>query len=113
MGEAAAIAGAPNGVVTSAPPRPAPNDTAILDSLSRVLLADAKQTSDMPRGLLAESKRLQAVTRVVNAYHSYLATVAGRQMDEMTTGDIARLGMILKIIEEIEVNDRGRRLSNG
>lgn len=112
MGEAAAIVGAPNGVVTSATPRPAPNDTAILDSLSRVLLSDSKQTSDMPRGLLAESKRLQAITRIVNGYHNYVTTVAGRPLDEMTTGDVARLGMILKIIEEIEVSDRGRRLSS-
>ena len=61
------------------------------------------------RQIPTESKRLQAITRVVNAFHNYLAVVAGRQMDEITASDVARLGMILKILEEIEPTDRLRR----
>ncbi|PSC03745.1 hypothetical protein SLNSH_17535 [Alsobacter soli] len=88
--------------------RPGMNETAILDGLSRVLLADTKQ-QPAEFGRQAESKRLQAITRLVNAYHNYLSVVANRQMDEITAGDVARLGMILKIVEEIEPSDRLRR----
>ncbi|GGH18873.1 hypothetical protein GCM10007036_21330 [Alsobacter metallidurans] len=100
-----------NGASIQSSARPAQSDTAILDSLSRVLLGDAKQSFDLPRALQSESKRLQAITKIVNSFHNYIATVAGRPADEMTASDVARLGMVLKIVEEIELTDRTRRLS--
>ncbi|PSC04290.1 hypothetical protein SLNSH_14985 [Alsobacter soli] len=112
MSEAATLkADAPlHPVNGAASARPSPQDSAIIDGLSRVLLADSKQAPDMPRLLQHENKRLLAVTRVVNAFHNYLATVANRQMDEISASDVARLGMILKILEDIEPSDRLRRV---
>lgn len=85
-------------------------DTAIIDELSRVLLTDTKPPSMPSRPIGGESKRLLAVTRVVNAYHHYLSAVANRPAGEMTAADVARLGMILKILEDVEPRDPFGRL---
>jgi hypothetical protein len=91
--------GTSNGVSHGRAPAPLA-DQAILDGLSRALMGDKQDV-----------KKLTATTRVINAFHNYLGTVCGRPSDETTPQDTMRLGMILKILEELEPQDRLRRLS--
>jgi hypothetical protein len=94
-----AVNGTSNGVSHVRAPAPLA-DQAILDGLSRALMGDKQDV-----------KKLTATTRVINAFYNYLGVVCGRPSDDTTPQDTMRLGMILKILDELEPQDRLRRLS--
>lgn len=47
--------------------------------------------------------KLEATTRVVNAFVGYLTNACGRTADQMTAADVAALGQLLGTVERLEI----------
>jgi hypothetical protein len=47
--------------------------------------------------------KLEATTRMVNAFVGYLTNACGRTADQMTAADVAALGQLLGTVERLEV----------